>query len=115
LTRVGKSRRRYLLLRSERPLTREGRATLLKRVRKFDPSSKVSRWFESYLIIRTNHLLAGEIAELLDGSVAGGSALRTVAVSGAIAKLKRLALSSSGGWAWPSISARSTSRNSKGG
>ena len=59
--------------------------------------SKATLWFDQYVIIMTNQTRAKDIVDSLSGTVWNGNALRSLAVSGVIGKLKRLAANSGGG------------------
>ena len=60
-------------------------------------SSKATLWLGQHVIILTNQTRARDIVDSLSGTVWNGNALRCVAVSGVIGKLKRLAANSGGG------------------
>ena len=91
MTRVRRSRRRYLLLMSSTPFTGEMKNTLIEYL---EESHRISRksivWLGDHAIIRTDHELVKDLRPVLEGWVCRGAILRTVAVSGAIGKLKRL-------------------------
>jgi len=91
MTRVNRARRRYILLRSEVPLTPRGRRTLERAlVRGRGVPLKSIIWYEDGVILRVNHRDVAVLRDSLDGLECDGSPIRTVAVSGAIGKLKRL-------------------------
>ena len=95
MTRIRGSRRRYLLLRGEKPFTPQAMESMMKRLaREHAVSSKATLWLDEHVIIMTNQIRARDIVASLDGTVWNGNALRSVAVSGVIGKLKRLAASS---------------------
>ncbi|TLX98505.1 MAG: hypothetical protein E6K96_00260 [Thaumarchaeota archaeon] len=60
-------------------------------------SSKGTLWLDQYVIIMTNQARARDIVDSLSGTVWNGNTVRSVAVSGVIGKLKRLAANSGGG------------------
>ena len=65
---------------------------MIKRLsREKDVSSKATLWFDQCVIIMTNQTRAKDIVDSLSGTVWNGNALRSLAVSGVIGKLKRLA------------------------
>ncbi len=91
MTRTGRSRRRYLLVRSSTPFTGETQKTLIKYLEEAHGISRRSiLWLGDHVIIRTNHEHINGLRPVLEGMVCNGAILRTIAVSGAIGKLKRL-------------------------
>ena len=80
------------------PFTPQTKESLIKRLaREKAISSKATLWLDQYVIIRTNQARARDIVDSLSGTVWNGNAVSSVAVSGVIGKLKRLAATSRGG------------------
>ena len=70
---------------------------MVKRLaREIDISSKATIWLDQYVIIMTNQTRVRDIVDSLSGTVWDGNPVRSVAVSGVIGKLKRLAAASRG-------------------
>ncbi len=91
MTRVGRSRRRYLLVSSSTPFSGELKKTLVKYLEEGHGISRKSIvWLGEHVIIRTNHERIEDLRTVLEGMVCNGAILRTIAVSGAIGKLKKL-------------------------
>ena len=85
------------MLRGEKPFTPQTKESLVKRLaREKDISSKTILWLDQYVIIITNQTRVRDIVDSLSGTVWDGNPVRSVAVSGVIGKLKRLAATSRG-------------------
>lgn len=86
------------MLRGAVPFTPQTKESLIRRLAHENAiSSKATLWLDQYVIIRTDQTRARDIIDSLSGTVWNGNALTSVAVSGVIGKLKRLAAASRGG------------------
>ncbi|MDA4128007.1 MAG: hypothetical protein OK422_00850 [Thaumarchaeota archaeon] len=92
MTHVGRTRKRYLLVSSESPLSEATRAELMGRLDKRFPLAKkrLTVWFDLGFIVKSDPKEVDDLKRWLEDYSTPDGKLRPVRTSGAIGKLKKL-------------------------